>query len=147
MSIDRHPALVVRPSGVADIRSAVQFASEHDLLLAVNCGGHSYSGESTCDGGIQIDLSTFRGVHVDPEQRVARVAGGSLLGELDHEALAFGLVTSCGPVSHTGVGGLTLGGGFGRLARRFGLALDNVSAVELVIADGYYTNEVADEAK
>jgi FAD/FMN-containing dehydrogenase len=145
VSIDRHPALVIRPSGVADIRTAVQFASEHDLLLAVKCGGHSYSGKSTCDGGMQIDLSTFRGVHVDPAQRVARVAGGSLLGELDHEALAFGLVTTAGTVSHTGVGGLTLGGGFGRLARRFGLALDNVRAVELVTADGRLLRASGDE--
>lgn len=145
LSIDRHPALVVRPSGVADIRTAVQFASENDLLLAVKCGGHSFSGKSTCDGGMQIDLSTFRGVHVDPAQRVARVCGGSLLGELDHEALAFGLVTTAGTVSHTGVGGLTLGGGFGRLARRLGLALDNLRAVELVTADGRLLRASGDE--
>ncbi len=145
LSIDRRPALVVRPSGVADIRTAVSFAGEHDLLLAVKCGGHSFSGKSTCDGGMQIDLSTFRGVHVDPRERVARVAGGSLLGELDHETLAFGLVTTAGTVSHTGVGGLTLGGGFGRLARRFGLALDNVRAAELVTADGRLLRASADE--
>lgn len=145
LSIDRRPALVVRPSGVADIRTAVAFAGEHDLLLAVKCGGHSFSGKSTCDGGMQIDLSTFRGVHVDPTGRVARVAGGSLLGEIDHESLAFGLVTTAGTVSHTGVGGLTLGGGFGRLARRFGLALDNVRALELVTADGRLLRASADE--
>ena len=113
-SIDKHPALVVQPSGTADVRTAVSFAREHGLLLAVKCGGHSYAGKSTCDGGMQIDLSRFRGVRVDPLSRTAYVAGGSLLGELDHEAMALGLVTTAGTVSHTGVGGLTLGAGFGR---------------------------------
>jgi FAD/FMN-containing dehydrogenase len=145
MSIDRRPALAVQPSGVADVRTAVQFAKQHGLLLAVKCGGHSYSGKSTCDGGMQIDLSRFRGVRVDPGARVAYVAGGSLLGELDHEAMAFGLVTTAGTVSHTGVGGLTLGGGFGRLARRYGLALDNLQAVSLVTADGRLLRASADE--
>jgi hypothetical protein len=135
-SIDRHPALVVQPTGVADVRTAVSFAHERDLLLAVKCGGHSFSGKSTCDRGMQIDLSRFRGVRVDPVGRTAYVAGGSLLGELDHEAMALGLVTTAGTVSHTGVAGLTLGGGFGRVARRFGLALDNVKAVDIVTADG-----------
>jgi FAD/FMN-containing dehydrogenase len=145
MSIDRRPALVVQPTGVADVRTAVQFAKQHGLLLAVKCGGHSYSGKSTCDGGMQIDLSRFRGVRVDPAARIAYVAGGSLLGELDHEAMAFGLVTTAGTVSHTGVGGLTLGGGFGRLARRFGLALDNLQAVSVVTADGRLLRASADE--
>ena len=135
-SIDMHPALVVQPTGVADIQAAVNFARERELLLAVKCGGHSPSGKSTCEKGMQIDLSRFRGVRVDPTARRAFVDGGSLLGEVDHEAMALGLVTTCGTVSHTGVGGLTLGGGFGRLARRFGLALDNVKAVDIVTADG-----------
>ncbi|NNK33087.1 MAG: FAD-binding oxidoreductase [Xanthomonadales bacterium] len=135
-SIDRHPALIVQPSGAADIMQAVTFARERELLLAVKCGGHSYGGKSTCDGGLQLDLSTFRSARVDPASRTAYVAGGSLLGELDHEAMAHGLVTTAGTVSHTGVGGLTLGGGFGRLARRYGLALDNVKAFEIVTADG-----------
>jgi hypothetical protein len=102
----------------------------------VKCGGHSFSGKSTCDGGIQIDLSRLRGVRVDPVARRAYTEGGSLLGELDHETMAHGLVTTAGTVSHTGVGGLTLGGGFGRVARRFGLALDNVKSVDIVTADG-----------
>ena len=135
-SIDRHPALVVQPSGAADVRTAVTFARQHGLLLAVKCGGHSYAGKSTCEGGLQIDLSRMRGVRVDPLARTAQVAGGSLLGELDHEAMSLGFVTTAGTVSHTGVGGLTLGAGFGRLARRFGLALDNVLSADVVTADG-----------
>ena len=135
-SIDRHPALIVQPTGPADITQAVTFARERELLVAVKCGGHSYGGKSTCDGGMQIDLSTFRSARVDPFSKTAHIAGGSLLGELDHEAMNFGLVTPAGTVSHTGVGGLTLGGGFGRLARRYGLALDNVKAVDIVTADG-----------
>ncbi len=144
-SIDKHPALIVQPSGPADVRTAVLFAKQHDLLLAVKCGGHSYSGKSTCDGGMQIDLARIRGVSVDPARRVAYVAGGSLLGDLDHEAMALGLVTTAGTVSHTGVGGLTLGGGFGRLARRFGLALDNVRSMQVVTADGRFLRAAPDE--
>jgi FAD/FMN-containing dehydrogenase len=144
-SIDRHPALVVQPTGAADVRTAVNFARQHDLLLAVKCGGHSYGGKSTCDGGLQIDLSRFRSVRVDPVSRTAWVAGGSLLGELDHEAMALGLVTTAGTVSHTGVGGLTLGGGFGRLARRYGLALDNLKSVDIVTADGRLLHASAEE--
>ncbi len=144
-SIDKHPALVVQPTGVADVQSAVHFARERKLLLAVKCGGHSPGGKSTCDGGMQIDLSRFRGVRVDPAARRAYVDGGSLLGDLDHETMALGLVTTAGTVSHTGVGGLTLGGGFGRLARRFGLALDNVRAVDIVTADGSYLHADPDE--
>ena len=144
-SIDRHPALIVQPSGAADVRTAVTFAREHSLLLAVKCGGHSQTGQSTCNGGMQIDLARVRGVRVDPAAHLAYVAGGSLLGDLDHEAMACGLVTTAGTVSHTGVGGLTLGGGFGRLARRFGLALDNVTAVDIVTADGEYRHASATE--
>jgi FAD/FMN-containing dehydrogenase len=144
-SIDRFPALVVQPTGVADVQRAVDFARDHELLLAVKCGGHSPGGKSTCDRGMQIDLSRFRGVRVDPGSRTAWVDGGSLLGELDHEAMALGLVTTAGTVSHTGVGGLTLGGGFGRLARRYGLALDNVKAVDIVTADGRLRHASPDE--
>jgi hypothetical protein len=142
---DKYPALVVQPTGSADISSAVTFARENELLVAVKCGGHSASGASTCDGGMQIDLSTYRYVHVDPKARTARVAGGSLLGELDHEAMAHGLVTTAGTVSHTGVGGLTLGGGFGRLARRFGLTLDNVLELDVVTPDGQLRRAAPDE--
>jgi FAD/FMN-containing dehydrogenase len=134
--IDKHPAFVVQPVGATDLRKAVTFARERDLLLAVKCGGHSYAGKSTCDGGMQIDLSTLRHARVDATNRVAHVAGGSLLGELDRESMAVGLVTTAGTVSHTGIGGLTTGGGFGRVGRRFGLALDNVLGVDVVTADG-----------
>ena len=134
--IDKHPALIVQPTGAADVSLAVNFARERNLLLAVKCGGHSYGGTSTCDGGLQIDLSSMRHARVDPATKTAWVSGGSLLGELDHEAMSHGLVTTAGTVSHTGVGGLTLGGGFGRLARRYGLALDNVKAMDVVTADG-----------
>ncbi|MDZ7645450.1 MAG: FAD-binding oxidoreductase [Woeseiaceae bacterium] len=143
-SIDRYPALVVRPRGVPDVQDAVDFAREHDLLVAVKCGGHNVTGKSTCDGGMQIDLSTLRSVRVDPRARMARVAGGSLLAEMDHDTMAFGLVTTAGTVSHTGVGGLTLGGGFGRVARRFGLAVDNVLGLDIVTADGRYLRADAD---
>ena len=143
--IDKYPALVVQPSGAADVASAVNFARERNLLLAVKCGGHSWSGKSTCDRGLQIDLSSFRNVQVNPVTKRAYAAGGSLLGELDHEAMAHGLVTTAGTVSHTGIGGLTLGGGFGRVARRFGLALDNVRSVQIITADGQLRNASTEE--
>lgn len=144
-SIDRYPALIVQPQAVSDIRSAVDFARGSQLLTAVKCGGHSHSGKSTCNGGMMIDLTTHRYVHVDPRRKIAQVSGGSLLGDMDHEAMSFGLVTTAGTVSHTGVGGLTLGGGFGRLARRFGLSMDNVRAYELVTADGKFRRASPDE--
>ena len=143
--IDKHPALVVQPVGATDIRKAVMFARERNLLLAVKCGGHSYAGKSTCNGGLQIDLSTYRHARVDAKNRTAHVAGGSLLGEIDRESMAVGLVTTAGTVSHTGVGGLTTAGGFGRVGRRFGLALDNVKGVDIVTADGQLLHADAEE--
>jgi len=144
-SFDRHPALIAQPTGAADVQAAVSFAREHNLLLAVKCGGHSHSGQSTCDRGMQIDLSNFRGVRVDPRARRAWVAGGTLLGQVDHESMAHGLVTPLGTVSHTGVGGLTLGGGFGRVARRFGMAIDNLESVDVVTANGQLRHASASE--
>ncbi|MEH6518755.1 MAG: FAD-binding oxidoreductase [Halioglobus sp.] len=144
-SINKHPALIVQPTGPADIGYAVDFARENALVVAVKCGGHSYSGKSTCEGGLMIDLSTFRDVRVDLPNQSAFVTGGSLLGELDHESMAAGLVTTSGTVSHTGVGGLTTGGGFGRVGRRFGLALDNVKSVDVVSADGRLRHASAEE--
>jgi FAD/FMN-containing dehydrogenase len=134
--IDRKPALIAQPKSVADVQAAVKFARAHGVLLAVKCGGHSVSGQSTCDRGMQIDLHDLRGVRVDPQKRRAYVQGGTLLGQVDAECLPQGLVTPLGTVSHTGVGGLTLGGGFGRLARKLGLAIDNLESVDVVSADG-----------
>jgi len=144
-SIDMHPALIAQCTGASDVARAVNFARDNDLLLAVKCGGHSYAGKSTCDDGLQIDLSPLQGVRVDPIARTARVAGGSLLGPMDQETMAFDLVTTAGTVSHTGVGGLTLGGGFGRVARKFGLALDNVRSVDIITADGQFRRASKDE--
>ena len=135
---DKYPALVVQPTGAADVQNAVTFARENNLLLAVKCGGHSAAGKSSCDKGMQIDLSQLRNARVDRAAKTARIAGGSLLGELDHEAMSHGLVTTAGSVSHTGVGGLTLGGGFGRLGRRFGMSIDNVLEMDIVTPDGKF---------
>jgi FAD/FMN-containing dehydrogenase len=133
---DRYPALVVRPTHADDVVAALRFAREEDLLVAVRCGGHSIPGLSTCDDGIVIDLSRMRGIDVDPGAGTARASAGSLLAELDEQAQSFGLVCPVGVVSHTGVAGLTLGGGMGRLQRKHGLTIDNLLAVELVTADG-----------
>ncbi|HNP36404.1 MAG TPA: FAD-binding oxidoreductase [Woeseiaceae bacterium] len=144
-TFDKHPALIVQPLGTADVKDAVDFARESNLLVAVKCGGHSPSGKSTCDGGMMIDLSLLRSTRVDPVHKTVNVSGGSWLGDMDHDTMEFGLVTTAGTVSHTGVAGLTLGGGFGRLARRYGLAIDNVRGVELVTADGKFVRAYPDE--
>src|SRR5215211_1391711 len=133
--VDRRPAAVVRPARPEDVVAALRFAREHELPIAVRSGGHSIPGLSTCDDGIVIDLSRMTGVRVDPSERTARVNGGALLGELDREAQAVGLVCPVGVVSHTGVAGLTLGGGMGRLQRKHGLTIDNLLAVDLATAD------------
>ena len=135
---DRRPAVIVRPTTSKDVATAIRFAREHDLALAVRSGGHSASGHSSCDGGLVVDLSRMRGVSVDPTTRVARANGGALLGELDVAAQAHGLVCPTGVIGHTGLAGLTLGGGVGRLQRHFGLTIDSLRAVELVTADGRF---------
>jgi len=142
---NRKPALIARCTGTSDVRHAVDFAREHQLLTAVRAGGHSFSGKSTCEGGLVIDLQSMQGVRVDPEARRAYLEAGSLLEQLDHECAAFGLATTAGTVSHTGAAGLTLGGGFGRLGRRFGLACDNVISFDVVTADGHFKRASGDE--
>jgi FAD/FMN-containing dehydrogenase len=134
--IDRHPGAVVRCRGAADIVAAVRFAREHGLLLAVRGGGHNIAGNAVCEGGLLIDLSLMRSVRVDPASRTARVEPGATLGDFDKEAQAFGLATPLGINSTTGVAGLTLGGGFGWLSRKFGLAADNLISADVVTAEG-----------
>jgi FAD/FMN-containing dehydrogenase len=134
--IDRRPALVVRCAGVADIRKAVNFAREHKLLTAVKGGGHNIAGNAVCDGGLLIDLSNMRAVSVDPFARVAYVEPGVTLGDFDHECQAFGLATPVGINSTTGLAGLTLGGGFGWLSRKYGMTVDNLIAADVITADG-----------
>ncbi|MEA2517944.1 MAG: hypothetical protein QOF49_24 [Chloroflexota bacterium] len=133
---DRRPAAIARPLTPAEVAASVRFAVDHGLEIAVRSGGHSAAGFGGANGGLLVDMSAMRGVDVDPRARTARVNGGALLGELDVAAQAHGLVCPVGVIGHTGVAGLTLGGGVGRLQRNFGLTIDNLTAVELVTADG-----------
>jgi FAD/FMN-containing dehydrogenase len=135
-AIDRRPRLIARCIGTADVVAAVRFARDHDLEIAIRGGGHNVAGTAVCDDGIVIDLSAMRGVRVDPAGRRAWVQGGALWGDVDRETQAYGLATTGGIVSHTGVAGLTLGGGVGWLMRKHGLTIDNLLAVNLVTADG-----------
>lgn len=144
-TIDRRPAAVVRAAGVGDVVATVRAAHESGVLLAVRAGGHSMPGFSACDGGIVLDLSAMHGVRVDPDARIAEVDAGTLLGELDEATMAHGLATPTGTVSHTGVAGLTLGGGMGRLMRKHGATVDNLVAVDLVTAEGTIVRAGAEE--
>ena len=134
--IDRHPAAIVRAKGVPDIVSAVRFAREHDLALSIKGGGHNVAGLAVSDGGLMLDMSLLRGVSVDPAARTARADPGSLLGDVDRATQVHGLATVLGFFSITGIAGLTLGGGFGYLTRRFGWTSDNLLSMEVVTADG-----------
>ena len=144
-AFDRKPALIARCAGSADVMRAVSFAAAHGLLTAVRGGGHSLSGQSGCDGGLVVDLSAMRSVRVDPRAKLARVEAGALLGQLDREAQAFGLATTAGTATDTGVAGLTLGGGVGRIGRKFGLSCDNLTAADIVTADGKFVTASHDE--
>jgi len=143
--IDRTPALVVRCLGNADVIAGVRFAREHRLLLCIKGGGHNIAGLATADGALLLDLSLMRGVWVDPERKIAHAQGGCLLGDLDRETQVHGLATVLGFVSMTGIAGLTLGGGFGYLTRRWGWTTDNVIAMDVVTAEGNLVRATAAE--
>jgi FAD/FMN-containing dehydrogenase len=143
--IDKRPALIVRCAGVADVVTAVNFARENAVLLGVRGGGHNVAGLGVCDGGIVVDLSRMKGIRVDPAASSIRVEAGVTWGELDHEAQAFGLGTTGGAVSTTGIAGLTLGGGLGVLMRKHGLACDNVLSIDVVTAEGALVTASATE--
>jgi FAD/FMN-containing dehydrogenase len=134
--IDRRPAIIAQCSGAADVVDAVNFARKHDLLVSIRSGGHNVAGNAVNDGGLVIDLSQMRGVHVDPATRIVRAQGGATLGDLDRETQLFGLAVPAGVVSTTGVAGLTLHGGAGHLRRKHGLTIDNLLSVDIVTADG-----------
>jgi FAD/FMN-containing dehydrogenase len=135
-SIDRRPDLIARCAGVADVISAVKVARKAGLTVAVRSGGHSFPGHSTCDGGMILDMSLMKGVRADPETRTVRAQAGVLLGELDRETQAFGMAVPAGIVTHTGMAGLTLGGGIGWLMRKYGLTIDQLLSVDVVTAQG-----------
>jgi FAD/FMN-containing dehydrogenase len=143
--IDRRPALIARCADADDVATAVRFAADHDLLLAVRGGGHNGAGLGTCDDGVVIDLSELRGIEVDPEARTVRVGGGCTWGDVDRATNEHGLATPSGIISTTGVGGLTLGGGLGHLTRKCGLAIDNLLEAEMVLASGERARVSADE--
>jgi FAD/FMN-containing dehydrogenase len=133
---DRRPAVIARPANADEVAAAIAFGRDRDLEIAVQSGGHAAAGLAGREGGLVINLANMRGVQVDRDGRTARANGGAFLGELDVAAQAYGLVCPVGVIGHTGVAGLTLGGGIGRLQRNFGLTIDNLTAVELVTADG-----------
>jgi FAD/FMN-containing dehydrogenase len=143
--IDRRPAYIARCTGVADVAAAVRFARERELLVAVRAGGHGVGGHAICDGGLVIDLSPMKGIRVDPQARTARAEAGVLWGELDRETQLHGLATVGGIVTHTGIAGLTLGGGIGWLMRKHGATVDNLVSVDLVTADGELLTAGEDE--
>jgi FAD/FMN-containing dehydrogenase len=144
-SIERRPALIAQCAGVADVISAVRFARHHEQLVAVRSGRHSYPGLGVCDGGMVIDLGQMKGIRVDPQARTARAQAGVLLGDLDRETQAFGFAVPAGIVTHTGLAGLTLGGGIGWLERKYGLTIDQLLSVDMVTAEGEFVQASQDE--
>ncbi len=144
-SIDRHPAVIARCGGTEDVIAAIRFAQQTGLPLAVRGGGHSFPGHSVCDGGVVVDMSKLTGVSVDPEARTATAQAGVLLGQLDTATQAHGLAAPAGIVTHTGLAGLTLGGGIGWLMRKFGLTIDQLLSVEMVTAGGEVVRASEDE--
>jgi len=144
-NIDRRPALIARCTGVADVMEAVHFARTHQLLVAVRGGGHNAAGHATCDGGIVIDLTPMKGIHVDPQHRTAYAQGGVTWAEFDRETQVFGLATPGGNVSNTGIAGLTLGGGLGSLSGQYGLSCDNLLSAEVITAEGAFLKASAAE--
>src|SRR5437763_6990189 len=144
-SIDKHPRLIARCTGNADIIAAIDFARANDLLTAIRGGGHNVGGRALCDDGMVIDLSRMRSVYVDAANRTVRVQGGATLGDLDRETHIFGLAVPCGTVPKTGIAGLTLGGGVGWLLRKYGMSIDNLLSCEIVVADGRVLTASASE--
>ncbi len=143
--VDKRPAIIVRCAGTSDVIQGVDFARTHDLLLSVRAGGHGVAGKAVCDGGVTLDLAPMKGARVDPTRHTAEVQAGLTLGEFDHETQAFGLATTTGVVSVTGLAGLTLGGGLGWLNGKHGLACDNLLAADVVTADGEILTASAEE--
>ena len=143
--IERRPRLIARCADVADVMAAVNFGREQKLLVAIRGGGHNAGGLGVCDDGLVIDLSRMNYVRVDPKKKTVQVGGGALWRDVDHATHAFGLAVPSGIISTTGVAGLTLGGGMGYLTRRYGLTIDNLLAVEMVLADGRFVTASAKE--
>ncbi len=143
--IDKHPALIVRCAGVSDVIESIKFGRANNLLVAVRGGGHSFPGNSVCDGGLMIDLSGMKSVRVDPDKRTARAEPGVKWGEFDRETQAFGLATTGGTLTDTGIAGLTLGGGIGWVCRKHGLTVDNLLSADIVTADGQFLTANATE--
>ena len=144
-AIERRPACIARCTGVADVVAAVRFARERDLVVAVRSGGHGVGGHALCDGGLVIDLSPMKGIRVDPAARTARAEAGVLWGEFDRETQLHGLATVGGIVTHTGIAGLTLGGGIGWLTRKHGATVDNLLSADVVTAEGELLTASGDE--
>src|SRR4030095_384779 len=143
--IDKRPALIARCKDTSDVINAVNFGRNNQMTVAIRGGGHNGPGFGTCDDGLVIDLSQMRGVHVDPSNNKVRVEGGCVWGDVDKATHEFGLAVPSGILSSTGVGGLTLGGGTGYLARHYGLTIDNLLSVEIVLADGRCVTANRDE--